>query len=138
MRHIIATALLAAALLVSAACSTADTSNAGAASDDKVVSNTGNKEHPPAADVKLRSCKVDEYGLVRARLAVTNHSSKASDYVISVEVLDGSGTRVGEAGAFVTALRPGKSARTDAAGDAGGEDSITCKVTQVERLSSEG
>ncbi|MFB7111912.1 FxLYD domain-containing protein [Streptomyces sp. NPDC056190] len=41
---------------------------------------------------------------------VTNHSSKASNYIIEVEITDGSGTRKGEGTAALNNLAPGQKA----------------------------
>jgi hypothetical protein len=110
-------------------------------SKDDAVSNSTNEEHPPARDVKVAKCEVDnsyDLNMATASLKVTNHSSKTSDYVITVEFVSGDGTRVGESAAILNALRPSQSAKTDATGESGGERHLTCKVTQVERFSSTG
>src|SRR5262245_3447300 len=106
---------------------------------DQPISNSVNTDNPPAKDVKVTKCEVDNsFGMntATAKLRATNHSSKASDYVISVEFVAKDGTRVGESGAFLTALKPDQTATTEALGDSGGKSAVTCKVTQVERFAS--
>lgn len=134
MRKILLALMLVGAL-ASAACTTEPATGRG----EQAVSNSGNTEHPPADDVKVRGCAVDNslgIDLATAKLAVTNHTSKTSDYTMLVEFVDKSGTRVGEAGASVSALAPGQVAKTNAVGDSAGETSLRCKVTHVERWAS--
>jgi hypothetical protein len=95
------------------------------------------KAHPPAKDVYLGNCEVDDLaGVATATLAVKNYSSTTSDYTIAVEFAAGE-VRVGEGAAFLNALRPGQVAVADAVGTvARAEVKLTCRVTEVERTAS--
>lgn len=95
--------------------------------------------HPPAADVSITSCELDpSTSFASAKLKIINHSSKPSDYSISVEFLAANGTRVGEGGTLQTHVAPGETAEDTASSPTQATGNITCKVTSVERFSSAG
>ncbi|MFE9403601.1 FxLYD domain-containing protein [Streptomyces sp. NPDC006530] len=102
------------------------------------VQSTGGA-HPPAADVSITSCSLDSTSFAQARLHIVNHSSKSSNYAISVEFTDPNGTRVGEGAAAQNNLAPGEKAE-DTAGTfvVEGTSRVTCKVTSVDRYSAVG
>lgn len=137
---IIASVLLVGGCGVAAANGGGDTPTASEASrSDGPLTLSTNEKNPPAADVKLTTCRVDStLQLPEAKLKVTNHSSKPSDYLINVEFLDRSGTRVAETAAMQSALSPGKSALTEAMGDNQVKGKVTCKVTKVDRFATNG
>jgi hypothetical protein len=95
-----------------------------------------NKENPPGDDVEIVSCEVDEFGLVSAVAEITNHSSKESDYLITMNVERG-GTVVGEAFGSQDNVDAGQSAQTDVVGTVSGEGGdVTCILEEVERFAS--
>ncbi|MGI5397195.1 hypothetical protein [Streptomyces sp. CA-251251] len=67
---------------------------------------------------------------------MTNHSSKDSNYVISVEFLDGSGTRKAEGTAALNNFAPDQTAEEKAIGLSKAPDGLKCKITNVERYAS--
>ncbi|QGV79503.1 hypothetical protein [Streptomyces ficellus] len=91
----------------------------------------------PDTDVAVATCEVDPTTrLPHAGLTVTNRSSEASDYVISVEFVTASGTRVAEANAAVDNLAPGQVANQRAQSLTKVGVPVNCNVTDVTRLAS--
>lgn len=89
------------------------------------------------ADVKVTGCEVDSAThWAKALLTITNGSSKKSNYMVSVEFVDASGTRVGEAIAASNNLAPGQAAKETAQGLDQIDGKVTCKVTKVTRYAS--
>lgn len=89
------------------------------------------------ADVKITACELDStMGWAKAELTITNGSSKKSNYIVSIEFVDASGTRLGEAVAATNNLAPGQAANVTAQGLDQIKDKITCKVTEVTRYAS--
>ncbi|MFE9429036.1 hypothetical protein ACFYNO_39510 [Kitasatospora sp. NPDC006697] len=105
-----------------------------------VVAVGGDKpSHPPAGDVAITACSVDESTRVpSAKLEIVNHSSKSSNYAISVEFLDDHGTRVAEGAALETGVAPGQKVEDSAGGTAQVNGAVTCKVNSVNRVSATG
>ncbi|MGY3199789.1 hypothetical protein [Streptomyces sp. TE5632] len=96
------------------------------------------KERRPEDDVEVTRCGMDGTGTFpQAELTVTNHSSKSSNYVISVEFVDGSGTRKAEGTAALNNLASGQAAEEKAVGLSSGVPAeLKCKVTKVTRYAS--
>lgn len=89
------------------------------------------------ADVKITACELDTtMGWAKAELTITNGSSKKSNYMVSIEFVNASGTRLGEAIAATNNLAPGQAANVTAQGLDQIKDKITCKVTEVTRYAS--
>ena len=92
------------------------------------------------SDVRLVKCANDSIGYPTATLAVTNSSSKASNYLIEVsfESKDGK-TKFATGNAVVQGLEPGQTTQEEASAlkelPAG---SYTCRVSDVDRLSAAG
>ncbi|MFB6805437.1 FxLYD domain-containing protein [Streptomyces sp. NPDC056387] len=88
-------------------------------------------------DAQIKSCEVDsDMGWAKAELTITNRSSKTSNYMIQVEFVDETGTRLGEAIAATNNLAPGQAAQQTAQGLDQIKGKITCKVTKVTRYAS--
>ncbi|MFD0275318.1 hypothetical protein ACFVHB_15630 [Kitasatospora sp. NPDC127111] len=73
-----------------------------------------------------------------ADLKVMNHTTKVSDYFISVEFVDSQGNRLDMAGSIVSKLAPGQSQNNGDEDTKGlkpiGEGAhITCRILSVER-----
>ncbi|MFJ3203763.1 FxLYD domain-containing protein [Streptomyces sp. NPDC086989] len=98
------------------------------------------KAAPPGGaegDVQIKTCEVDpSLGWAKAGLTITNRSSKTSNYMVQVEFVDASGTRLGDALAATNNLAPGQSAQNTAQGLDQIKSKITCKVTKVTRYAS--
>lgn len=89
------------------------------------------------ADVKITACEVDSAtNWAKAELTITNHSSKTSNYLVSVEFVNASGTRLGEAFAATNNLAAGQAAEQTAQGLDQITGKITCKLTKVTRYAS--
>ncbi|MEU4094139.1 FxLYD domain-containing protein [Streptomyces sp. NPDC026673] len=100
--------------------------------DDKEQEEAG-----PTGDVKIDACTVDD--LIKwpsAELTITNRSSKTSNYVVQVEFVDSSGTRISEGLAATNNLEPGRKAKETAQGLKKATGKITCRVTEVTRYAS--
>ncbi|MEU8528767.1 hypothetical protein AB0C77_24750 [Streptomyces sp. NPDC048629] len=91
----------------------------------------------PAADVEITACEVDgDTRWPHADLTVTNRSSKTSDYVISIEFVTASGTRVAEANASVDNLAPDQASQDRAQSLTQVEGPVSCNITDVARFAS--
>jgi hypothetical protein len=87
--------------------------------------------HPPRDDVADWSCAV-EPDVVRASGTITNHSSKASFYIVETEFrLDG--RVVDHRSTSIDDVEPGETARFETSSDVV-DDNVTCLVTSVERF----
>lgn len=92
----------------------------------------------PTGDAKVTSCHVDsDTQWPAATVTITNRSSKTSNYVVSVEFVDGHGTRLAEGTAATNNLAPGQSAHETAQSlDQVNGGSISCRITDVTRYAS--
>lgn len=88
-------------------------------------------------DVTIKGCSVNS--LTKwpdARLEILNSGSDAADYIVYVEFVDSSGTRLAEGLAAVTGLGPGQKAKEKAQGLGETSGKVSCKVTNVYRTPS--
>jgi hypothetical protein len=91
----------------------------------------------PAGDVEITACEVDPtLHWPSAQVKITNKSSKSSNYIINIEFLDSSGTRIGEGLAATNNLEPGKVATQKAQGAAEANGKVSCKVAKVTRYAA--
>ena len=90
------------------------------------------------ADVTVAGCTTDPtLNTPKATLSVVNHSSKSSNYLITVAFDAPDGSQFDTGNASVQTLAPGQTASTDATSLKENPPSgITCKVTDVTRLAS--
>lgn len=131
----VAAALVSCGAAEDGADSKAGSGKSAAAKGDHEASTSG--KNPPEADVKVVSCAKDEFGdWPEAKLEITNHSSKASDYMVTVEFLDADGTRKGEGTGLVSNLSPGQTAEDTAGGTAEVPGKVTCRIVKVSRTAS--
>lgn len=129
-RRAAAGALCGAALVAATACT-----STGPGGGPR--SGSGNTAHPPTADVRVTDCAVDGgLGLPAAGLTVTNHSSRTSEYAISVEFTDTAGNRLTVTAAAVADLGPGHTARQTARGVRRIHGPVECRVMRVERIAA--
>jgi hypothetical protein len=104
--------------------------------NSKVLSHFTNKDHPAVDDVRLNGCELSD-GLGTAHLAITNHSSGESNYMVTVEFANAQGTQVGTASGFVDNVSGGQKAVSDALGTfSGAPDGVTCQIKSVDRLAA--
>ncbi len=92
-------------------------------------------------DIAISTCAADELGYANSKVVITNHSSKPSNYIVTIamDTPDGK-TQIGTGNAVVNNLAPGQaSAAQDAntlmKAPAGG---YVCKLASVTRYSSNG
>jgi hypothetical protein len=97
---------------------------------------SNNDSHPPQADVAISKCSTDEIGLPNVELTITNHSTGRSNYMISVNLLDASGTKVGDGTAVSNNVDPGQVAIEKALASSNERTFATCKVVSVDRFAS--
>ncbi|MFB7915366.1 FxLYD domain-containing protein [Streptomyces sp. NPDC056061] len=91
------------------------------------------------ADVKLSGCEVNsltKWPSVNAE--IVNHGTTKASYVVNVEFVDGSGTRLAEGLAVASDLAPGQKSTQKAQGLGEVAKNVTCKVTDVMRYPSGG
>jgi hypothetical protein len=90
---------------------------------------------PAKGDIKIVGCFVDNVlNLPSASVLITNHSGKSSNYMVRVEFLDASRTRVAEGIASKNNLDAGKSSVQLAHGGLKTvTEPITCRVFDVTR-----
>jgi len=108
-----------------------DTSSASSDSGDTQVA------HAPEDDVDIASCTTDSLGSPEAKIKITNHSSKPSNYIVEVafESPDGS-TQIDTSMVSVNNLQPGQSATEDAVTFGDAPSDFVCKITDVTRYAS--
>ncbi|XIE81694.1 FxLYD domain-containing protein [Streptomyces sp. SBR177] len=95
------------------------------------------EERGARGDVRITACTVDPVTKwPSAELAITNRSSKPSNYVVQVEFVDASGKRLSEAYASTNGLRPGQEAAVTAQSLDQVSVKVTCRVTDVTRYAS--
>ena len=87
-----------------------------------------------------RASSVPSNGSIQATGTIFNHSSKTSDYDVTLNFVDSGGTVVGNADAEASDVAPGESTQFTATGptDGSGTGSITCKVVTTIRRASLG
>ncbi len=120
-----------------------DTVNSDAKAEQKVEDRTGissnplffNAKHPPHDDVSSGSmqCTTDTSGNMQASGTITNHSSNASTYTISVSFRQ-NGTEVGSGSDIVPSVSAGGTATWTANSVTTVDGSFSCRITDVERF----
>lgn len=115
-------------------------SKGSSTSSPVVQSSTGSSSKPlqHAGDVVITSCVPDSVGYAAAKVIVTNTSSKASNYVVTVTFeTAGGATQVGTGLATVDGLLPGqKSVPQDVSSLQTAPAGYTCRVTDVTRYAA--
>ncbi|MFE1954565.1 MULTISPECIES: FxLYD domain-containing protein [Streptomyces] len=71
-----------------------------------------------------------------AKIRITNHSSKTSDYWVSIEFVDANGERVDDTVATSDNLAAGEVANMSAGGLEEASGPIKCRITDVDRWAS--
>jgi cytoskeletal protein RodZ len=111
-----------------------------AASQSGIQSNSLNGSHPPQADINTTAtrCTTDSaLGFAQANGTLTNHSSKPSNYLITVTFKNAAGVQFADGNAAVQNVAAGGTATwsADSASQAP-RGTWTCQVAQVDRLAS--
>ena len=73
-----------------------------------------------------------------ARGTIVNHSSKRSNYLVSVSFEDAAGTKFGDGFQAVNNVEPGQKATLEMSSlaEPPAGSTVTCKLTEVERFAS--
>jgi hypothetical protein len=121
-----------AALIFGVACN--DSSTDGA----KTKSVQAADSHPAANDVQVKSCSNDPtLDTGQPVVTVTNHTSKASTYAITVRVDSADGkTQIETTYATVDHLAPGQTTDANALMSKQIPNGAVCKVAEVDRVAS--
>lgn len=98
------------------------------------ASSSGNTNNPPAGDVTMATCEQGQFGPT-VRVTITNRSSKRSNYLVSANLEDAAGNKVGEANGASNNVEPGQTATADLLASANG-GFTRCVVKNVERFAS--
>ncbi|MEU1345488.1 hypothetical protein [Streptomyces sp. NPDC005795] len=123
-----------------------DGRNSGSSSDrpsavaPSAVEETPTEEEAPPRhvdareDVTIKACSVNSLTKwPHADLEILNSGGDAADYIVYVEFVDSSGTRLAEGLAAATGLGPGQKAKEKAQGLGETSGKVSCKVTNVYR-----
>jgi hypothetical protein len=95
---------------------------------------TDESAHPPMDDVDPAwTCSTEADGVVRATGSVTNHSSKSSFYIVTIDFAI-SGRSFGSATSTVDEVAPGETVVLEAAARDAPTGEPTCVVSDVERF----
>ncbi|MFF3391288.1 FxLYD domain-containing protein [Streptomyces sp. NPDC002669] len=106
---------------------------------EKPVEKEKAAEKGPEADVKVTGCTVNSSTTwPAADVEIVNHSDEKANYIVSVEFVNGEGTRLGEGMAATNNLAPGQKAVETAQGLSNTSGKVECKVTKVTRYPSGG
>lgn len=108
--------------------------------EDGITTFSGNDENPPADDVTIGECGPAEgTRFMRATVEVRNHSSEASNYLITVafESEDG-GRQLTTSTTGVNGLGPDQTTTSEANSfqEAPGGAEFSCRISQVERFAA--
>ena len=90
----------------------------------------------PASSYRLAegSCAVDSVGFARHQGTITNTSDRSRNYMIKVEFLDPSGTRLGQGSKVVTGLGAGQTGQWEAIDSVPGTATVQCRVLGVDNF----
>lgn len=114
-----------------------DVASSGSTADNGVDSVQASGANKAENDVAIDTCAADDFGLVTADVTITNKSSKRSNYLIEMTIVDAGGTKIGDLIASSNNVDPGQVAKEQAVGS-GPEDEagFTCKLVSVTRYAS--
>lgn len=70
------------------------------------------------------------------KVRITNHSSKRSNYMVSLNLESSDGTKVGEGTGISNNVEPGQVAEEEVLASASGGDVAKCVLKDVERYAS--
>lgn len=143
IRIVLGTAAAAAAAVTLVGCGTATpgaTGTAGKVTSGATPTASSSSGIPHAEDVKITGCANSALGGPAATVVVTNHSSKASNYIVTIAFDSADGkTQLGTGEAAVNDLQPGQSsapqsaqALTQTPAPAG----FTCRLSDLTRYAS--
>jgi hypothetical protein len=120
--------------IVAVASNSGRTSGTGAHTQGGVSTLSSNAKYPPQADVTLTGCAAGTI-MPDVKVTITNHSPERSNYLVSLNLLDASGTKIGEGTAASNNVEPAQTAIEDVLATANGT-LATCNITEVNRFAS--
>ncbi|MFI6862274.1 hypothetical protein ACIBKZ_20630 [Streptomyces sp. NPDC050421] len=89
-------------------------------------------------DVTITACTVDSLTTwAHADVEILNHGSDTATYIIRMEFVDPSGTRLADGLAVTSNLAPGQKAKEKAQGVGETKGKVSCRVTEVMRQPAE-
>lgn len=101
------------------------------------VQSTQSSSHAAVDDVTLDGCTSDSTGFVTMPVTIVNHTSKRSNYVIELTVVDSAGVKVGDGLASSNNVDAGQTAKDDGiATVTGSHAGLTCKISSVTRYAA--
>jgi len=122
-----------AAVVASSGTSSGGSSGSGSGSSGE----TGGKVLQHSEDVKIVKCGHDSIGNLDAKVKVTNHSSKPSDYIITIAFESANGkNQITTGDAVVNSLQPGQSTVQDANGLQSYKKPFKCTLSDAQRTES--
>ena len=100
-------------------------------------SGSGGSSNPAKDDARLSSCSTDSLGQLSAKVTITNHSSKSSNYMVTVvfESSDGA-TQLDSSFAAANNLSPNQNTTVEAVSFKEPQGRFTCRITDVTRYAS--
>ena len=101
---------------------------------NKTVSNVQHAANAGKDDVTITSCETSPAGPV-VEVEINNHSSKSSNYIISVSLVDSSGTEVSTVGGAAQGVPPSVKRRVPLSGSSAAEFT-KCKIGTVTRFAT--
>jgi hypothetical protein len=132
----------AVALMAAAGDDTPSSSGKASSSPSAAASGKAPAKKTPApkgdeGDVTVTGCVVNSTTTwPAADVEIVNHSGAKSNYIVSVEFVDSSGTRLGEAMAAANNVAVGQKVRAKAQGLTDTSGKVTCRVSKVTRYPS--
>ncbi|MGS2588065.1 FxLYD domain-containing protein [Streptomyces hebeiensis] len=107
------------------------------AADPAPVEEKKPAEGEPEADVKITECSVDEFTKwPAADIEIVNSTGEKANYIVSIEFVDGDGTRLASALAATNDVAAGQKTKEKAQSLDKVEEKVTCKVSKVSRYPS--
>jgi len=140
-------ALITVVSVIAGANSATDTTSTTATRSTGPATSSLNNEHPPAGDVKIHVSWNDDFrddvlGVATFPVTITNHSSKMSDYIVTIEIVNREGDRLDQITVLATDVRPGQKVRETAYGSVDLSDrdiyreKLSPRLVRVERTAS--
>lgn len=130
-------AVIAIIIVAGIAAGSSSSKSTSPKSNGGVKTLSANGSHPPQADVSLTGCASSLPGFATANLAITNHSSGQSDYIVTVAFDSSAGVQLGTGTGLVQNVDGGQKAVSTADGSVTGSTAgMKCVVKQVDRTAS--
>ncbi|WP_030271621.1 hypothetical protein [Streptomyces sp. NRRL B-24484] len=115
-----------------ASAAAAATPTGAAATADRAATPTPSGSGEKPKDVEITSCSVDPtLHRPSAELSVTNHDTRASTYLVRVEFVDATGTRIGEGTVTASGLAPDRPTVLKAQGTTTATGRTSCRLVEV-------